>query len=165
MAKKAWDPRNPRVATADGSNSPKIIHGYLEANSQSFKAGEPVAFSGATVIAGAGGDVPIAGIAMKSATNVTSGNIEIPVQVINPSDEVYIQVSTGGTLQAADTTCTPGLAYDIIIDSGSEFWTLDSADTTNPKFVFQEPIKDVNGTSTYWAKVKLYLTEAQLWNK
>lgn len=164
MAARSWDPRQPRIATHSGGFAPQILYDAYEANSQSFKAGSLVYLNAGAVTVAAGGDVPIAGIAMKDATNVTSGNIEIPVQMITPDDEVLIQVSTGGTLQAANTTCAPGVAYDIVLDSNSEFWTLDSADTTNPKFVFIGPVLDATGAATYWAKVRLYATESELWH-
>lgn len=158
MAARDWDPRGPRPAGAW-----KIIHGYLEANNQSFKAGSPVYFNAGAVTASVGGTTPVAGFAMVAGTNVSSGNIEIPVMVPLADSELYIQVSSGGTLEAtADTTCTPGVAYDMVLDSNSEYATLDSADTTNPVFVFIEAVKDVNGDSTTWAKCRPYYLENQM---
>jgi len=109
------------------------------------------------------GDIPVFGIAMKDATNVTSGNIEIPVMVITPENIVKIQVTDGSAAkEAANTTCTAGIAYDFEINAGE--FDIASDDVTNGKFVYQEPIYDVNGDATYWGKFRLYATEAQATN-
>ncbi len=161
MAITSFDPRNPRVVPSDGC-VPQITNRYSEANSQSFKAGEFVYFvSGAVTVATDGGDAPIAGIALKDGTNVSSGNIVIPVQIINQDDDVYVQVDDGsGNLEAANTTCVPGVAYDVSVSSNH--WTVSSNDTTNPKFVFVEALLDANGDATYWGRFKPYYLEHQL---
>lgn len=160
MAKTAWDPRHPRIERQSGSCVPRILYDIYEADSETFVAGDLVKLdSSGDVVAATAGDAQIAGIAMKSATNVTSGNIEIPVQFFTTETDILIQVSASGTLEAANTACEPGECYDIILDSNSEFWTLDSDDTTNPVFIYLEPIKDVNGDATYWARVRPILGE------
>jgi hypothetical protein len=158
MAITSFDPRNPRVIPHNGV--PQITDRYSEANSQSFKAGQFVVMSSGAVSVGAAGDSPIFGIALADATSVSSGNIVIPVEVINQDDDVLIQVAaSGGTVEAANTTCVPGVAYDIQV--ASNHCTINSSDTTNPKFVFVEAIKDAAGDATYWGRFKPYYLENQ----
>jgi len=159
MAAVSFDPRQPRV----NCGPTKVISRYTEANSQTFKAGSLVKFSSGKVAVAATGDSPVMGIALKDATNVTSGNVIIPVQIFEPNTEILIQVSSAGTLEAADTSCVAGVAYDIILDSTTSFWTLDSTGGagSNPQFVFIESVADVNGDDTYWAKVRPYYAENQ----
>lgn len=146
---------NPRIVKPQGG-VPEILHGYLEADSQSFKAGEFVYLNSGAVTAcpAAGGDVELMGIALKDATNVSSGNIEIPIEIVDSGDEVYIQVSDGsGNLEAWNTTAVAGQAYDVEV--ASNIVTLASDDTTNPKLILLGPIKDVNGDAIpYWARTK-----------
>ena len=159
MAITSFDPRNPRVVPTNAV--PQITDAYLEANSQSFKAGQFVVMSSGAVSVGAAGDSPIFGIALADGTNVSSGNISIPVEIINSDDDVYIQVAaSGGTVEAADTTCKPGVAYDIQV--ASNHCTINSSDTTNPKFVFVEALEDATGASTYWGRFKPYYLENQV---
>jgi hypothetical protein len=71
MAVTSFDPRNPQIQGASGKVG-QIIHGLLESNSQSFLAGQFVyvhASGGITV--SADGDVPVMGIALVDATNVS----------------------------------------------------------------------------------------------
>ena len=153
------DPRNPRIVPGNGV--PQITSRYSEGNSQSFKAGELVYFSSGAVTVAAVGDVPVAGIAMTDATNVSTGNITIPVQLLGPDDEIYIKVQDGsGSGEAANTTCVPGVAYDFNV--ASNLWAIDSADTTNPKLVFIEGLFDSTGTVTQWARCKPYYLENQV---
>ena len=160
MAITSFDPRQPRIVPSGGRVT-EITDAYLEANSQSFLAGELVYFNAGAVTETAAGDKPIAGRALADATSVSSGNITIPVELINIDDDVYIQVAaSGGAVEAADTTCVPGVAYDVQL--ASNHWTLNSSDTTNPKFVFIEAIKDATGASTVWARCKPYYLENQV---
>jgi hypothetical protein len=153
------DPRNPRIIPGNGV--PQITSRFSEANSQSFKAGEFVYFSSGAVTVAAVGDVPFAGIALTDATNVSSGNIVIPVQLVGPDDEVQIRVSDGsGSYEAANTTCVPGVAYDFNV--ASNLWSIDSSDTTNPKLVFIEALFDSTGTVTQYARTKPYYLENQV---
>jgi len=159
----SFDPRNPRVQATSGK-IPQILHGYLEANSQTFKAGQFVYLTSGTVTVSADGDVPVMGIALADATNVTSLNATIPVQVLGPDDEVLIQVCTSaGVLEAANTTCVPGIAYDLqTVDTNLHY--IDSSDTTNPKFIFLGPVRDASGTATYWGRFRPYYLENQATN-
>ena len=139
-----------------------IIYGSAEANSQSFKAGALVYSNAGAITIAAVGDVPFLGIAMKDATNVTSSNIDIPVMLITGENTVRMLVQDGsGNLEAADTTCVAGTAYDFEVDSTDGYFAIDSSDTTNPKMVFLQPILDENGSSTYWGLFKPLNTEVQ----
>lgn len=160
MAVTSFDPRNPRVQATSGK-VPQILHGYLEANSQSFKAGQFVYVNSGAVTVSADGDVPVMGIALADATNVSASNATIPVQVLGPDDEVLIQVCTSaGALEAANTTCKPGKAYDLQTVSTNLHY-IDSSDTTNPKFIFLGPVYDAAGSATYWGRFRPYYLENQ----
>jgi len=66
-------------------SGPVNIVSALEANSQSFVAGDLLYLnSGAATIATTSQETQIFGIALKDATNVTTGNAAIPIQVICP---------------------------------------------------------------------------------
>jgi hypothetical protein len=160
MAVTSFDPRQPQIQGASGKVG-QIIHGLSESNSQSFKAGQFVyvhASGGITV--SADGDVPVMGIALADATNVSASNATIPVQVLGPDDEVLIQVTTGGTLQASDTTCKVGIAYDLETVSTNLHY-IDSADVTHMKFVYMGPILDAAGASSYWGRFRPIYLENQ----
>ena len=160
MAITAFDGGQPKIQP--GPNVPQILHGNLEANSQSFKAGHFVYLNAGAVTYYPGGDVPIAGIALKDATTVSSGNIEIPVQVIGPNDEVLVQVATASdVVEAADTTCVVNVAYDTNADVAEPSY-VDSSDTTNPCLVFLGPVKDSAGASTTWGRFRLMGAETQV---
>jgi len=156
MAIVSNDPRNPRIV----SGPRRLIYGALEADSQSFKAGQFIYLVAGAVTAAAAGDTPIAGIAAKDATNVSSDNIEIPFYALTAANEIQIQVTTTATLEAANTTCTPGTSYDIYVSSN--FCTLNSADTQNPALVYLDPVLDSTGTATYWCRACLKGAEDQL---
>lgn len=157
----AWDSHQPRIMNA--GPAPTILHGVTETNSQSFKAGCPVYLdSSGNVLVAAAGDTPIAGIALKSATNVTSANIEIPVLVPTPDQEFIINVSDGsGLYEASNTTCAEGIAYDIEVTNG--IVTIASDDTTNPKFLVVKHILDTNGTATTQVLARLLAVESNMY--
>ena len=162
MAVTSFDPRNPKLQCTSGK-IPQITNRYSEADSQSFKAGQFVYFNSGAVTVAADGTVAVAGIALKDATNVSSssGNIVIPVQLLTPEDEVLIQVcNVSGTLEAANTTCVPGLPYDLQ-EVSTNLQYIDSSDTTNDKFVFIEAMLDGAGSATYWGRFRPYFGENQ----
>lgn len=160
MAVTSFDPRNPKLQATSGK-IPQILHGYLEANSQTFKAGQFVYLNSGAVTVSADGDVPVMGIALADATNVSASNATIPVQVIGPDDEVLIQVCTSaGVLQAANTICKPGIAYDLQTVSTNLHY-IDSSDTTAMKFVFLGPVNDAAGSATYWGRFRPIYLENQ----
>ena len=160
MAVTSFDPRNPQIQGASGKVG-QILHGYLEANAQSFKAGQFVYLNSGAVTVSADGDVPVMGIALADATNVSASNATIPVQVIGPDDEVLIQVcSTSGTLEASNTTCKPGIGYDLQTVSTNLHY-IDSSYTTNMKFVYLGPINDAAAAATYWGRFRPIYLENQ----
>jgi len=161
MAISSFDPRQPKIQAHAGGSLPQIVHNYLEGNGQSFKAGQFVYFSSGAVTVTGDGDTPVAGIALKDGTSVSASNVAIPVQLLTPETEVLIQVTTGGTLQAANTTCVPGIAYDLESVSTNLHY-IDSADTSNEKFVYIDAVYDVNGDATYWGRFRPYAVEAQM---
>jgi hypothetical protein len=101
---------------------PNVVE-VLEIDSASFAANELVTLSGgyATIAA----DDGIFGVAMKASTNVTTGNITIPIQVIEPG-QVWI-------MQSNTTTAVTqvGEDYGLTWTTGSQ--AVDIADTTTPQ--------------------------------
>jgi len=154
----SWDPRQPQIVGVPGS-VPSVLYGVLEANSQTFKAGCLVYITSGTVAVAAEGG-PIAGIALKDATNVTSGNVEIPILVAYPGTEWEINVSNGsGVVENSNTTAVVGGVYDIEVTNGSV--TLASDDSTGAQFVVLKHILDTNGSNTPKALVRQIVSESQ----
>ena len=159
MAAISNSPLAPYVVPR-GNEVPTIEYGHLEANSQTFKAGNFVYLNSGAVTLSADGDVPVYGIALKDATNVTSGNIEIPIQVIDTGDTVSITVASGDTPQASNTTCAVLTAYDL--NAGTTITSMiDSGDTTHPKFVFLAPQYKADGSASNRGYFKLLAAECQ----
>ena len=160
MAVTSFDPRNPRILPNSGA-VPEIVYGLYEGNSQSFKAGQFVYLSSGAVTAVPTGNYSVFGIAQKDATNVSSGNIEIPVQRIRPDDVVLIQVcNNSGTLEAANTTCVPGKSYDLkLVSTNLDY--VNSADVTNPSVIFISEVLDGAGAATYWGRFTFLHAENQ----
>lgn len=162
MAVSSFDPRGPVILPKNGG-MPTVVYGLYEANSQSFKAGQFVYLVSAAVTLYPGGDLPLYGIAMKDATNVSSGNIEIPVAVITPEDIVTITVATSADVpEAANTTCAIGTTYDT--NTGASYPSyIDSSDTTNGCFRFQGPVLSADGSASNRGYFRLVPAEAQAW--
>ena len=157
MAATSWDPKQPQIIAGPR----RIAYKSLEANSQSFKAGAPVYSNAGAITIAAVGDVPFLGFAMLDGTNVTSGNIEIPVMLVTGENFIKARVTTSASVEeAANTTCKIGTAYDWNVDSG--LFSIDSSDTTNPKLIFVQAIYDVNGDATIWGVFKPLATETQI---
>jgi len=160
MAIAAFDGGQPVIQP--GPCVPEILHGNTEAASTAFKAGHFVYLNAGAVTYYPGGDLPIAGIALADATNASPGTAEIPIQVIGPNNEVHIQVATSGdVLEAADTTCNVGVAYDTNASVAYPSY-VDSSDVTAPCFVFLGPVKDAAGDSTTWGRFRLMGAETQV---
>jgi hypothetical protein len=162
MAVTSNDPRGPYIWPQNGS-IPYVQYGILEADSQSFKAGHFVYLVSGAATLYPGGDLPLYGIALKDATTVSTGNIEIPIQVIVPGDLVAINVATSAdVLQAANTTCVPGVSYDT--NTGASYPSyIDSSDTTNPCFRFLGELNDSTGSASTRGLFQLVPAEAQAW--
>ena len=156
MAATSWDPNQPQFY---GTGSmPKIVYQGLEANSQSFKAGSVVYANSGAITACAADAVNILGIAMVDATNVTSGNIEIPVMVFEPHTLLRMKVTSGATEATnSETSTAPFVKYAPYVDANGVL-KLDTADTgvaTKNSLIFIQGIRDVNGDATAWAEVKI----------
>jgi len=160
MAATSWDLNQPRLAQSNGGSVPKIQYGILEANSKTFKAGCLVNMTSGVCDSIDTDDVSVYGIAMKDSTNTSSGNIEIPITVITPADELYIRVRNA-TTDALANTAAPGTAYPLVVDASTDVAYMDIADSSTPAVVFQGEILDAAGASTYWARVRLLDTVAQ----
>jgi len=157
-----FDPRNPKIQATSGKIA-QIMHGYKEAAAQTFLAGQFVYANAGAITVTADGNTPVLGIAQIDATTTSSASakIEIPVQVIGPDDEVLIQVcDASGILQASNTTCVPGISYDLQTVSTNLHY-IDSSDVTNDKFVYLGPVNDATGTATYWGRFRPYYVENQ----
>ena len=149
MAATAWDPKQPRVVSADGGIPP--IYKFTEANSMSFKAGSVVDFTGGGVTAVADAETRLGGIAMKDATTVSTGNIEIPVQVWKTGDRVDMLCVTNASsdVEVAASSFSQGQTYAIAVD-GNGVCAADLATThaSTEELVFIQPVYDSNGDST-----------------
>ena len=163
MAVTSFDPRGPYVVPGRNGRMPSIQYGLLEADSQTFKAGQFVYLVGEAVTLYPGGDIPLYGIAQKDATNVTSDNTEIPVIIITSDDEVAINVATSAdVLEAANTTCAVGTDYDTNTGATAPSY-IDSSDTTHPLFVFQGEMNNADGTASTRGIFRLIPAECQAW--
>ena len=90
------DYRKPKIYRG-GTQVEGIAYGAnLEANSQTFTAGHFV-YANSGAITKADSDTKTLGLAAKAATEVTSGNIQIPVIVVLPGDLILIQVSSANS--------------------------------------------------------------------
>jgi hypothetical protein len=166
MAATSFDPRQPKIISRNGI--PQIVHGSYEDTSESFKAGALVYIDGSGNInecVTALTDIDIAGIAMVDGINSNSASLagahEVPYQAILPGDQVQMQVcNNSGSLEAANTTCKPGVAYDLKDVSGLHY--VNSADTSKGAFVFVEPILDSNGSASYWGRFVVKYSELSL---
>ena len=160
MAAISDSPLKPYIVPR-GNEVPAIVYGHLEANSQTFVVGNFVYLNSGAVTLYPGGDLPLFGIAMKDATNVTSGNAVIPIQVITPDDVVSITVATSADVpEASNTTCAVMTNYDT--NAGTTITSMiDSSDTTNPCFRYQGPQYDADGTVSDRGYFRLIAAECQ----
>jgi hypothetical protein len=141
------DPRNPEIVRTYGV--PQIVQNGAEANSSTFKAGQFVYSNAGAITVSATAGPLIWGIALTDATNVSSGNIYIPLKLLTNDCEVQMKVSSDSTIanfQAANTTCVQGVDYDMAVASNICF--IDSSDTSSPGFTFVDAIYDSAGTAT-----------------
>ena len=159
MAIAAWDGGQPKLQVG-GTNIPRILHGNLEANSQSFKAGHLVFIhTDGLVTYYTDADVPIAGIALADATTVSSGKIEIPILAVEVGSELVMQVATSAdVVETCNTTCVVGVAYDTNASVAVPSY-VDSSDTTNPCLVFLGPAYDATGAADNWGRFQVMAAE------
>jgi hypothetical protein len=94
----------------------------------------------------------ILGIALKAATNVTSGHIQIPVMIIRPGDEIMIETISTATATLA-TVASIGIAYGVVV--ASNISRLDFAETgaTSTRFQITKLLYDADQST-----VKTYVT-------
>lgn len=138
---------NPRPLSPDGIAS--VIR-ITEANSQSFVGGQLVVYSsGVAAVATSG--TTVLGIALADATNVTTGNIKIPVQRVELGQDYAIKCISTATVTSA-SAFTPFEKYGLAVASNVCYLQL--TNTTNDACVFLESIKDENGDATNWARVR-----------
>lgn len=150
MAATSWDPNQPQIE-ADHCAAPRIIYGFLEANSQTFKAGAIVYLNSEAVTVCAADATSIAGIAMKDATNVSSGNIEIPIMVIDGNSRIRLHCTNGATAALASSGTT-GTRYSSYVDSDGVLKAdhADSGTAAKNCWKFVEPLFDATATSTHF---------------
>lgn len=166
MAATSFDPRQPKIISRNGI--PQIVRKAYEDTSESFKAGALVYLDASgnvnECVTGLT-DIDIAGIAQVDAVTSSSASVagahEVPFQAILPGDILQMQVvNNSGSLEAANTTCKPGLAYDLKDVSGLHY--VNSADTSKGALVFVEPILSADGTASYWGRFIVKYTELSL---
>jgi hypothetical protein len=133
---------NPRFLRSVNQGGP-LVRSFLEADSQTFKAGQLVYLDSdgthLTVCADAANVV--LGMAQKDATNVSTGNIYIPVVIIRPQDEIEIDVYQGGADDgAAETQLLQNFALDVTLNE----CTID-LNVTNDDLMTLQEIVDADG--------------------
>ena len=145
------DYRRPKIYRG-GTQVEEIFYGAnLEANSMTFTTSHFV-YANSGAITDAESDTKTLGLAAKAATEVTSGNIQIPVIVVLPGDVILIQVSSANSdsPEASDTTCVIGKSYGIVDYSANVPTRVDSSNATDELLIYLGPQLDAAGDSTYW---------------
>jgi len=142
----AWA-KNPEVVNTGGDDAGELKFDMKEANSQSFKKGQFVYLNAGAVTACATNGQSIFGIAQVDATNVSSGNIEIPIAILKPDYRFKARFTNAGT-DTLNSSATPGLHYDIYV--ASNICYVDLATATAEAVVYDEPILNPDGSATYW---------------
>lgn len=164
MAATSWDPLQPRINYKAGQ-VPHIVYGGTEEASQTFKAGCLVQWDTSTgevqeVAAASGGAVTatvVCGIVQKDATGTAGA--AMPVELIDPSDEVIIRLTTNGT-DALASTFLPGQNYALYVDADQVFYA-DSNVTNQDMVTFIAPVYDVNGDVGYTGRIKFLASVCQ----
>jgi len=127
--------------------APNVVEAK-EADSQSFVVNDLVYLNaGAVTIAT---DAAISGVALKAATNVTTGNATIPVQIITP-DSVWIAQA-----DAATSVDYVGEDYGLNYTAGS--MSVDIGDTSTTQVRIEKiDSRDGAGVSPYRVHVRFKL--------
>lgn len=122
-------------------SGPVNIVSALEANSQSFVVGDLLYLnSGAATLATTSQETQLFGIALKKATNVTTGNASIPILVICPETLFVAQ------LDDATAVAYVGEDYGINYTSGSMSVDLSDTSSTSVRIEMLDS-RDAVGTS------------------
>ena len=151
MAASSWNALQPRLDPEYGE-IPEIMS-FPEKTTQTFKAGTPVKLTttAGTIEIAEDGTTGFLGIAMEDASGTT--NAALKVQVCRAETKIVARVTSNGT-DAKPTTLTQGVAYDFYIDSDSVFY-VDAAATDGVVVIYESPVNDSTGTSTYWGNFRL----------
>lgn len=127
----------------DDGTAPRIIS-VLEADSQSFSVGDLVyiydSASPAYSLTECGADPgTILGIALKDSTNVTTGNIMIPVVVLDEHTEFSMSLyhATASSATFSDLTKIGYASYGIAQNAAGK-WVVDIADASNSRVVITD---------------------------
>jgi len=115
---------------------PNVVE-VLEIDSASFAVNEIVTLSGGYATIGA--DDGVFGVAQKASTNVTTGNVTIPIQVIDP-DVIWI-------MDADTTTAVTQVGEDYGLNWTTGSQAVDLGDTTTPQ-VRVEALDTRDGATT-----------------
>lgn len=113
--------------------APRVVTGLLEADSQDFEVNDLVYLNAGAVTECGADPILIAGFALAPATNVTSGNTEIPIEVIRPGDVYLMNLYHATAASAVRSGVSIGTKYEIV--QHADGWAVDMAATTNPRVV------------------------------
>lgn len=126
-----------------GGDCPRIITA-AEANSQTFYVGDLVYLSSGAVTECGSDPSTILGIALRASTNVTSGNVQIPVLVLDSNTEFSMSLyhATAASATLSDKTKIGYASYGIAQNANGK-WVVDIADTSNSRVVITDyPIEN-----------------------
>lgn len=150
---------NPKIINTGADVAPRMIHDLKEANSMSFKKGEFVYSNAGAITNVASNGVLVLGIAQADGTNVSSGNIEIPVVVIDPTYTFIMKITNNGT-DTLNSSATVGKAYGLYVASNVVYADLNNTSSYDA-VVYQGPVLDATGAATYWGKFRMLATVCQ----
>jgi len=121
----------------------------VEANSQQFKVGELVVLdSSGDVTAIADDAVLLMGLSEAAGTNVSSGNIKIPISIIKPGYEVKLPVINNATACTTESFI-PGTSYGFNVTVGTASY-VDLSEVTTTCATFIDHCKKPNGDYTIY---------------
>ena len=149
------------VSTLSGA-MPHIEDTLLEANTQTFYEGQLVYSDQGAITAVADDGVEILGIALKAATNVSSGNIKIPVLVLTPDCICRMKVTNGAT--AADTDSAAMYEKYAIYVASTNISHADIGDTGHDAVVYLGPCDDAAGDATAYGLFR-FLDSVLQWSE
>lgn len=140
----------PGEIVSTGSDScASRIEGLLEADSQTFKAGELVVLGAAAAVTAATDDMVLfMGFAEAAATNVTSANTEIPIQVIKPGYIVKLPVINNATACTTESFVI-GTSYGFNVTVGTASY-VDLSEVTTTCATFVRHCQKANGDYTIY---------------
>lgn len=128
--------QNPQVMLFADGYIERIIYNAEEADSQTFRSGQFIYVDGGSVKEAAT-NTPIHGIALKSGTNASGGNQEIPFIRLTPGDVIRIRLRNGGTLIGNDVPIIYGNYGISVVDN---ICFLDIAEQTDVRLRYLGPL-------------------------